>query len=71
MGLVSKDFARSGDYFGNVCRGCQEIRKMKNKKEFGLLLLLALVLISILIVNGGLSSKAENKALSKAVFYVS
>ena len=44
---------------------------MKNKKEFGLLLLLALVLISLLVVNGGLPSKVENKALSKAVFYVS
>ena len=71
MGLVSKDFARSGDHFGDVCRGFKEIKKMKNKKEFGLQLLLALVLISLLVVNGGLPSKVDNEALSRAVFYVS
>ena len=54
-----------------VRRGCKEMEKMKNRKELGILLLLVPVLISILIVNGNLPSKAENKGLPKVVFYVS
>lgn len=44
---------------------------MKSKKDLGILLLSALVLISILVFNGGLVSKSENRELPKVVFYVS
>ena len=44
---------------------------MKNKRDVGILLLLGLVLITILLVNGNLRSKAENLELPKVVFYVS
>jgi hypothetical protein len=43
---------------------------MKNKKELGLAVLLALGLVFIIIINANLQSKAENRELSKAVFYV-
>jgi hypothetical protein len=54
-----------------VRHGCKEMTKMKSKKELGILLVLALVLISILVVNANLPSNAENKDLPKIVFYVS
>jgi hypothetical protein len=44
---------------------------VKNKKELSILLSMALLLISILFVNGHLSSKAENHKLPEVVFYVS
>jgi len=53
-----------------VERACKEIKKMKNKKELGLAVLLALGLVFILIINANLQSKAENRGLTKAVFYV-
>ena len=43
---------------------------MKNKKELGLAVLLALGLVFIIIINANLQSKDENRELSKAVFYV-
>ena len=54
-----------------VRHGCTEMMNMKSKKKLGILLLLALGLISILVVNGNLPSDAENKELPKVVFYVS
>jgi hypothetical protein len=47
-----------------------DMKKMKNKKELGILLWLALMLIFILVVNGNLPANAENKELSKVAFYV-
>jgi len=47
------------------------MKKMKSKKELGMLLSLALVLISILVVNGKLTANVENRGLPKVVFYVS
>jgi len=47
------------------------MKKMKSKKELGILLLLALMLIVIQAVNGNLASNSENRELSKVVFYVS
>jgi hypothetical protein len=44
---------------------------MKSKKELGILLLLALMLIAIQAVNGNLASNSENRELPKVVFYVS
>ena len=44
---------------------------VKNKKELGILLSMALLLISILLVNGSLSSNAEIQKLPQVVFYVS
>ncbi|MGD8741475.1 MAG: hypothetical protein PVG34_14250 [Desulfobacterales bacterium] len=43
---------------------------MKNKKQLGLALSLALGLVFIIIVTANLLSKDENRELSKAVFYV-
>lgn len=53
-----------------VERGCKEIKRMKNKKELGLAVLLALGLVFIIIINANLQPKDENRELSKAVFYV-
>jgi hypothetical protein len=53
-----------------VERGCKEIKKMKNKKELGLAVLLALGLVFTIIISANLPSKDENRELSKAVFYV-
>ncbi len=44
---------------------------MMNKKQFGVLLVAALVLIAILAVTDNSSFVAENKNLSKATFLVS
>lgn len=44
---------------------------MKNKKQWGMLLISALVLSSVLVLIENVNSKGENTALSKAVFYVS
>ena len=43
---------------------------MKNKKQLGLAVSLALGLVFIIIVTANLLSKDENRELSKAVFYV-
>ena len=53
-----------------VERGCKEIKRMKNKKDLGLAVLLALGLVFIIIINANLQSKDENRGLTKAVFYV-
>jgi hypothetical protein len=47
------------------------MKKMKSKKEWRILVFLALVLISILVINNNLPSKAENPELSRVVFVVS
>ena len=44
---------------------------MKSKEELGILLLSVLFLISILVFNGSLASKSENRELPRVVFYVS
>ena len=43
---------------------------MEYKKESGLAVLLAAGLIFIILINGNLLSKAENRELTRAVFYV-
>jgi len=43
---------------------------MKSRQELGLAVLLALGLVFIIIINANLLSKAENRELTKAVFYV-
>ena len=61
----------SANALGSIVeRGCKEIKKMKNKKQLGLAVLLALGLVFIIIVTANLLSKDENRELSKAVFYV-
>ena len=47
------------------------MKKMRNKKELGILFSLILVLISILVVNGNLPSNSENRELPMVAFYVS
>jgi hypothetical protein len=44
---------------------------MKSKKEWGTVVLLGLVLISILVIHNNLPSQAENPELSRVVFAVS
>ncbi len=44
---------------------------MKNKEKLNLAIILVLGLIFILINNASQPLKAENRALAKAVFYVS
>jgi hypothetical protein len=51
------------------CEG-KEIKKMGNKKEWRLAVLLVLGLVFILVVNAKLPLEAENRGLAKAVFYV-
>jgi hypothetical protein len=46
-------------------------KKMKGKKEWGILVFLFLVLISTLVFINHLRSEAENPDLSRAVFLVS
>jgi hypothetical protein len=53
-----------------VERGYKEIKKMKNKKELGMAVLLTLGLVFIIIISANLLSKDENRELTKAVFYV-
>lgn len=43
---------------------------MKSKQELGLAVLLAFGLVFIIITNANLQSRAENRELTKAVFYV-
>lgn len=43
---------------------------MKNKKEFGLAVLLALMLVLIITINANLQPKPENRELAKAIFHV-
>ena len=45
-------------------------KKMKNKKEWRLAVLLLLGLVLILVINAKLPLEAENRKLAKAVFYV-
>ena len=47
------------------------MKKIIAKKELSILVLLTLMLISILVVNGKLTSNSENRELPKVVFYVS
>jgi hypothetical protein len=51
------------------CDG-KEIKKMENKKEWRLALLLALGLVFILAINAKAPLEAENRGLAKAGFYV-
>jgi hypothetical protein len=51
------------------CSG-KEIKKMENKKEWRLTVLLVLGLVCILVINAKLPLEAENRELAKAVFYV-
>ena len=46
-------------------------KNMKSKKDKAILLILLLMLISILAVNGSLTSNMQNRDLPKVVFYVS
>jgi hypothetical protein len=50
--------------------GGKEIKKLENKKEWHLALLLALGLVFILAINAKLSLEVENRGLAKAGFYV-
>jgi hypothetical protein len=54
-----------------VRRSCRELKKMKSKKELGILLLSALVLYPMLVIFGNVLSKDENLELSEVVFFVS
>jgi hypothetical protein len=49
----------------------KEMQKMKRKKQLGVLLLAAIVLIPILIFIGNVQPDVENPESSKVVFYVS
>ena len=44
---------------------------MQSKKQFGILILSALVLVAVLVLIDNVPSKTETPALPKAVFYVS
>jgi len=54
-----------------VRRSCQEMSRMKRKKELSLWLLSALVLISTLVFIDNVLSNPENPNWSKVVFFVS
>ena len=43
---------------------------MKGRHELGLAVLLALGLVFIIIINANLLAKAENRELTRTVFYV-
>jgi hypothetical protein len=43
---------------------------MKSKQKLGLAVVLAVGLVFIILINANLLSKAENRELTKAVFYV-
>ena len=51
--------------------GCKVNKKMKSKKQLGLVISSALVLIAVLVLMDNVLSKTENPALSRTVFYVS
>ncbi|MEJ2730683.1 MAG: hypothetical protein P8185_19645 [Deltaproteobacteria bacterium] len=53
-----------------VRRQGKEIKKMENKKEWRLAVLLVLALVFIIVINAKLPLQAENRELAKAVFYV-
>jgi hypothetical protein len=50
--------------------GGKEIKKMGNKNEWRLTVLLVLGLVFILAINVKLPLETENRGLAKAVFYV-
>jgi hypothetical protein len=54
-----------------TCSLEKEIKKMKGKKESGLIILSALVLIATLVFFDNVFSTAENPAWPRAVFFVS